>query len=350
MLEQVCTAACDAHQLPLANKCCAAIASRFPRSGRVAVLRGLILEAEDAAAAADGGRTPADAQGAAAEKYYRQLLKDAGASGGAAGDGDGDGDGDGGADGAGDASGGGDRRAALNAATVGAIKKRLVCIAKARGDRKAAIDLLNDYIANVSNGEAAVWAELAGCYLSLMMYKQAAFCYEELILIEPQNYAYHLKYAEVLYSSASISASTAGGGAARDVNSIVPLVTARKYFCSAVELSGGDDVRSLYLLALCCLEIMNVTNAASVKVMQQMQAALAKGIPATVADAAAAGGPGGQAPSAPGSVAAPAADELGPEKQEVGVDAAKRLVQIYTRRCPEKVGTLKTTFAKLLLS
>ena len=297
----------------------------------MAVLKGLILEAEDAAAVVDGGGATKDARYVAAEKYYRKLLKDAGASGSTV-----PGEGE-------DTSGGGERTSALNTTTVGAIKKRLVCIAKARGDYKTAIDMLNDYIANVNNGEAVVWAELAGCYLSLLMYKQAAFCYEELILIEPQNYAYHLKYAEVLYSSASISASTAGGGATRDVNSIVPLVTARKYFCSAVELSGGNDVRSLYLLALCCLEIMNVTNAASVKVMQQMQAALAKGLPPTITDASAAGG----RPAAAASVSA--TNELGPEKQEVGVDAAKRLVQIYTRRCPEKVGTVKNIFGKLLL-
>ncbi|KAE8711502.1 hypothetical protein F3Y22_tig00110287pilonHSYRG00002 [Hibiscus syriacus] len=44
------------------------------------------------------------------------------------------------------------------------------------------------------------WRELAEIYVSLQMYKQAAFCYEELILSQPTVPLYHLANADVLYT------------------------------------------------------------------------------------------------------------------------------------------------------
>ena len=35
------------------------------------------------------------------------------------------------------------------------------------------------------------------------MYKYAAYCLEEIILIEPHNILYYIRYGEVLYTSAS---------------------------------------------------------------------------------------------------------------------------------------------------
>ena len=85
--------------------------------------------------------------------------------------------------------------------------------------------------------------------------------------MEPQNGGFHLKYAEVMYTYA--------GGFARDsVGGVAALVIARKYFSAAVELSDGDDVKSLSLLALCCQEIATIiASSGGPKQIQQLGAA-----------------------------------------------------------------------------
>nr|KAJ0213375.1 hypothetical protein LSAT_V11C400167800 [Lactuca sativa] len=42
-----------------------------------------------------------------------------------------------------------------------------------------------------------VWRELAEIYVSLQLYKQVGFCYEELILSLPIIHIHHLAYADV---------------------------------------------------------------------------------------------------------------------------------------------------------
>ncbi len=56
-------------------------------------------------------------------------------------------------------------------------------------------------------------------------YQQAGFCLEELILLQPQNHFYHLKYAEILYT-----------------NDNIPV--ALKQFCRVLELCE-DNIRAL---------------------------------------------------------------------------------------------------------
>ncbi|KAJ4821853.1 hypothetical protein Tsubulata_033275 [Turnera subulata] len=63
------------------------------------------------------------------------------------------------------------------------------------------------------------------------MYKQAAFCYEEVILSQPMVPLYHLAYADVLY--------TLGG--------LENLQTAKKYYSSTIELTGGKNTRALFV-------------------------------------------------------------------------------------------------------
>ena len=62
-------------------------------------------------------------------------------------------------------------------------------------------------------------------YILLLRYQQAGFCLEELILLQPQNHFYHLKYAEILYTSDNFT-------------------VALKEFCRVVELCE-DNVRAL---------------------------------------------------------------------------------------------------------
>ena len=144
--------------------------------------------------------------------------------------------------------------------------------------------------------------------------------------MEPQNGGFHLKYAEVMYTYA--------GGFARDaVGGVAALVIARKYLSAAVELSDGDDVKSLSLLALCCQEIATIAaSSGGPKHVQQLGTAVAKQL----------------SPSSSVSGAS-AVNELSDEKQAVGIAAVHRLLTIYQRDCPEKVPTIRSAFARLLL-
>eukprot|EP00253_Pinus_taeda_P020302 PITA_20302 len=60
------------------------------------------------------------------------------------------------------------------------IHKRKVAIAKAQGNLSRAVDLLNKYL-EIFIADYDAWRELANLYISLQMYKQAAFCFKELI-------------------------------------------------------------------------------------------------------------------------------------------------------------------------
>ncbi|CAM6100619.1 unnamed protein product [Calypogeia fissa] len=112
--------------------------------------------------------------------------------------------------------------------------KRIVAIAKAQGKSAIAVEALNKYL-DLFMADHDAWRELSELYISLLMYKQAAFCYEELILAQPTNALYHLGYAEVLY--------TLGG--------LDNIRSAKKYYAAALELSGGRNVRALYGIVLC---------------------------------------------------------------------------------------------------
>lgn len=64
------------------------------------------------------------------------------------------------------------------------------------GNIADAIKSLNQYL-EIYMADADAYAELADLYLSITDYKKAVFCVEELILHNPYNYLYHLKYADV---------------------------------------------------------------------------------------------------------------------------------------------------------
>lgn len=74
------------------------------------------------------------------------------------------------------------------------------------------------------------WLELCEVYLNQYMYEQAAFCCEELVLLQPTNHIVYLKYAEILYTLQHYS-------------------LALKHYCKVLELCT-DHVRALYGLHL----------------------------------------------------------------------------------------------------
>ncbi|XP_057545432.1 uncharacterized protein LOC130824438 [Amaranthus tricolor] len=186
LYEQVAIAAMDCHSLDIARDCINVLTKKFPESKRVGRLQGMLLEAKGC--------------WEEAEKTYSNLLEEN----------------------------------PLDQV----VHKRRVAMAKAEGDLLKAIECLNKYL-KVFMADNDAWRELAEIYVSLQMYKQAAFCYEELILAQPTNPLYHLAYADVLY--------TLGG--------LENLQTAKKYYASTIDITGGKNVRALYGICLCTAAI-----------------------------------------------------------------------------------------------
>ncbi|RIA97295.1 TPR-like protein [Glomus cerebriforme] len=183
--EQIFIAALDLGNDQLAIKCLENLDKRFPESPRVKILKGMKLEAEDKLDAALA--------------LYEDILKD-------------------------------------DDANIAAIKRR-IAVFKAKGQDQQAIEALTRYLdAFYSDSES--WLELSALYLNFHLYQQAGFCLEELILLQPQNHFYHLKYAEILYTSDNITMSL-------------------KEFCRVVELCE-DNVRALCGIKLCTSRLLNL--------------------------------------------------------------------------------------------
>ncbi|KAL4377314.1 hypothetical protein GQ457_02G034660 [Hibiscus cannabinus] len=190
LYEQVAIAAMDCQCLDVAKDCIKALQKKFPESKRVGRLNGMLLEAKGS--------------WGEAEKAYSSLLEDN----------------------------------PLDQV----IHKRRVAMAKAQGNISGAIESLNKYL-EIFMADHEAWRELADIYVSLQMYKQAAFCYEELILSQPTVPLYHLAYADVLY--------TLGG--------LENLHTAKKYYASTIDLTGGKNTRALFGICLCTSAIAQVS-------------------------------------------------------------------------------------------
>lgn len=190
LYEQVAFAAMDCSRNDIAKDCIETLLKKFPGSIRVGRLQGMLYEANGA--------------WSEAEKVYTRLLADS----------------------------------PLDQV----ILKRKVAMAKAQGNSAAAAEYLNTYLETFMADHDA-WRELAELYISIQMYKQAAFCYEELILCQPACPLYHLAYADVLY--------TMGG--------LENLQAAKKYYSSTINLTGGKNTRALYGICLCSVAINQLT-------------------------------------------------------------------------------------------
>lgn len=190
LYEEVAIAAMDCQSLEVAKDCVNVLRKKFPESKRVGRLEALLLEAKGS--------------WGEAEKAYSSLLED-------------------------------------NPFDQ-VVHKRRVALAKAQGNLSGAIEWLNKYLETFMADHDA-WRELAEIYVSLQMYKQAAFCYEELILSQPTVPLFHLAYADVLY--------TLGG--------LENLQTARKYYSSTIDLTGGKNTRALFGICLCMSAIAQLS-------------------------------------------------------------------------------------------
>ncbi|KAK3014082.1 hypothetical protein RJ639_008214 [Escallonia herrerae] len=201
----------DCHCLDVAQDCIKVLQKKFPESKRVGRLEAMLLEAKGS--------------WAEAEKAYLSLLEDN----------------------------------PLDQV----ILKRRVALTKAQGNISGAIQRLIEYL-EVFMADHEAWRELAEIYVSLQMYKQAAFCYEELILSQPMIPLYHLAYADadiVLDCFEFLEEKLESGmqGVLYTLGGLENLQTAKKYYASTVDLTGGKNNRALFGVCLCTFAVAQLT-------------------------------------------------------------------------------------------
>lgn len=112
--------------------------------------------------------------------------------------------------------------------------KRQIALLKANHKEKEMIQALTKYL-DTYYDDCEAWLELSEAYNNRHMYEQAAFCCEEMILLQPSNHIFYLKYAEICYTMNQF-----------------PL--ALKHYCKVLELCE-DHVRALYGLHLCATKV-----------------------------------------------------------------------------------------------
>jgi len=127
--------------------------------------------------------------------------------------------------------------------------KRQVALCRARGKPAEAASRLIKYL-DIVCSDTEAWLQLMVIYLGAQQFKRAAFCTEELILINPMSYLYHLRYADIMYT---MGCADKGGGTEQ-------LRTARKYYAHALDLKPQDNLRAVYGLLLASASLG--TNAA----------------------------------------------------------------------------------------
>ena len=173
--EQTCVAALDFGETAVAEQYVKLLEMRWPGSARVARLKGMVYEA----------RGEYDE----ANKIYNDMLAESEAN-----------------------------TLAL---------KRQVSILRAKGDYRAAVMMLTDYMKNFSS-DASGWQELGNLQHTLGKISEAAYCYEELILGDPHNYLLHTRYAELLYSMGGLDKVRA----------------ARRHFVQAIHFKNKMNARA----------------------------------------------------------------------------------------------------------
>eukprot|EP01041_Mallomonas_annulata_P005117 gene5117-10238_t len=196
LYEQVFTAALDTGDFNLAESCLQALKTKFVSSSRVKILSGMMFEAKGDYMAALG--------------VYDAILTE--------------------------------KPSNLFA------HKRKVCIYKAQGQLKLAIEQLNE-ILSVFQSDTSSWLELTEIYISLCEFNCAAYCMEELVLITPASATYHIRLAEIYYSQGGME----------------NFIKARKHYSVARNLQPEAliSLRTLYGLVFTCKSLLELKRHAS---------------------------------------------------------------------------------------
>lgn len=132
--------------------------------------------------------------------------------------------------------------------------QRKYAIFKAQvGKEVEAMEALNSYLSKQNQGDAAAWFEMANLCTNVADYKGATYCYEELVLLQPQDASLHCMLGELYLMT--------GGSSSLLSN----LILARKHIALSLELSGdsSSNLRALYALVdatASYLEIVETSN------------------------------------------------------------------------------------------
>lgn len=109
------------------------------------------------------------------------------------------------------------------------VRKRLISCLKSNRKYREYVIQLNEYL-KLFQADHEAWLELSDAYLSEMEYGKAAFCLEELLLMNPHNHCYHQRYADVKYTLGQYE-------------------TAKSYYAYSLKLNP-NNVRALYGIML----------------------------------------------------------------------------------------------------
>lgn len=119
-------------------------------------------------------------------------------------------------------------------------KKVKIAYQKSKFNTKEYVDLLVSYLEeNYDDSEA--WLELAITYEKLLNFDRALYCYEEMLLLNPENLALYLKLAELNYT----------------IGKLENLKVARQYFCFLLNIND-KGLRCLWGLLNTCQRLIEV--------------------------------------------------------------------------------------------
>lgn len=135
------------------------------------------------------------------------------------------------------------------------IYKRKIAILISQDKIAEAIRDLCEYLKKFMNDTEA-WSELCDLYIQEQEYTKAAFCMEELILSNPHNYVYYLKYAEIQYT----------------IGSTESIELAKSYFSQAHKLNS-DSIRALYGVYLCSMVLSGSPKLSAIKQKEHQKTA-----------------------------------------------------------------------------
>lgn len=135
------------------------------------------------------------------------------------------------------------------------IYKRKIAILISQDKISEAIRDLCDYLKKFMNDTEA-WSELGDLYIQEQEYNKAAFCVEELILSNPHNYVYYLKYAEIQYT----------------INTMESIELAKSYFSQAYKFNP-DSIRALYGVYLCSMVLSSTQKISANKQKEYLKTA-----------------------------------------------------------------------------
>ena len=134
--------------------------------------------------------------------------------------------------------------------------KRMIASYLHSGERSEAVKQLNIYLDTFMQDQEA-WMQLAHLYLKENMLAQAAFCVEELMMLNPNFPTYHLFFADIKYTM-------------KDYD------LALKHYCRALEIY--EDAKSLYGIQLCTSKMdlsspkIKALNELSIKLLKEKYA------------------------------------------------------------------------------